>query len=1260
MDRAARPLLPYVPRLVVDWLEQHPALTAQQLDATAVFADISGFTNLTEKLARRGKVGAEEMGDILNRVFGSLLASAYEYGAELVKWGGDAVLLLFRGEEHPLRAAAAAHRMQEVIRRVGRVQTSSGTVRLAMSIGVHSGAPDCLLVGDVFRELIVTGPDATLVARLESAAAAGQVVVSDRTARLLADAGGRIGPVVGPGRLLIEPAPVPTVAGPGPSVRATALELRRALPPPIARHVLDAEVAYEHRVATVCFVAFAGVDELRATAGLDAVASAVELVISAAQRAAAAHEVTFLATDVYPDGGKVILAGGIPASYGEDTTRVLAAAQDVLDGDHPLPLRAGVNVGRVFAGDYGTDLRRVYSVTGDSVNLAARLMARACPGELVASQETLDRARTRYRVRRLDPFVVKGKTEPVEASVVIGPAGTPRAGAESTDPLLLPFVGRHNELDALLDAYGEALGGRGRLVDLRGETGIGKSRLVHELLTRTGALAQWLPGELYTTGTPYAPFHRIVGADDLERIVDDVAPDLRPMLPLIQVVAGVGAPDKGEFDRQFGDARKELMEVAVSDLLGRMFDFPVVWVFDDVQFMDASSTDLLDRLARDAADRPWLIVTTSREDCSWYPPDDAPTTLLEIVPLGAEDAEDLVVSHAAAASAPAGRFASVIERAEGNPLFLTALLTAMRVGAVGGHDSDELPDTIESAVSARIDQLPPRQRAALRAASVLGTTVDAVLLATMSTHVPDLAPDAVDLASLGEFLNLAEDGRFRFRHQLVRETAYEALPFRRRVALHAAAAVAIAALEPDDVVRTGLLSLHCLRGERYAEAYEYSLTAARHAAAQYAHAESVTLHRRALEAARRQRLPLRDLVPVLEGLAEAYLYVGDLDAMEQTLRRARRSAGGDRLAAARLAALTTYQRRQTGRHGQAIRWSARGRAVLDGRTDGPAVQIMAELAFSRAQSLLAQGSFAEAERWALMCVDEATAAGDRRRRASAGQLQAVARHYAGEEVDLADLVRNAGEQESLGDLKRAARTHNIIGVLAFDDGLWPMALDHYQQAAELYRRLGQPLEVALQLANAAELLIFQDRLDEAETQLAEAARLWRGAPMNGEQAFGTTQQARCAMARGAFDQARVLFEEARAVHAANREAVQLVIVEGMLAECLLLAGDARTALDLLMDVEHRNASIGADLRYLKRVTSLAEVGVGQAESGLRKLREARTEAQEIGHLYDEWRCVDALVRHEVATPVEAAALTPLERAVQVRLGVRVAATSSAD
>src|SRR5260370_26719244 len=133
-------LAPYVPRLVVEWLRAAPAVTYRSLEGTRVFAAISGFTDLTERLARRGEVGAEEMSDVLNVTFEALLTAAYDYGAGLVKWGGDAVLLLFDNERHPEMACRAASEMQRTIRRVGRLRTSSGRVSLRMSIGVHSGA----------------------------------------------------------------------------------------------------------------------------------------------------------------------------------------------------------------------------------------------------------------------------------------------------------------------------------------------------------------------------------------------------------------------------------------------------------------------------------------------------------------------------------------------------------------------------------------------------------------------------------------------------------------------------------------------------------------------------------------------------------------------------------------------------------------------------------------------------------------------------------------------------------------------------------------------------------------------------------------------------------------------------------------------------------------------------------------------------------------------------------------------------------------
>src|SRR5829696_281147 len=132
-------LKPYVPRLVVEWLRSYPDELHREIDASLVFVDISGFTALTERLARKGKVGAELMRDTLDGVFTALLDEAYDWGAGLLKWGGDALLLLFDGPDHALRGARAAWEMQRTIARVGRLQLSGGAITLRMSVGIGTG-----------------------------------------------------------------------------------------------------------------------------------------------------------------------------------------------------------------------------------------------------------------------------------------------------------------------------------------------------------------------------------------------------------------------------------------------------------------------------------------------------------------------------------------------------------------------------------------------------------------------------------------------------------------------------------------------------------------------------------------------------------------------------------------------------------------------------------------------------------------------------------------------------------------------------------------------------------------------------------------------------------------------------------------------------------------------------------------------------------------------------------------------------------------
>ncbi|HLX89061.1 MAG TPA: adenylate/guanylate cyclase domain-containing protein, partial [Acidimicrobiales bacterium] len=187
MDPVAR-FTPFVPRAALEWAHEPGAGSGPQwraLPGSMVFADISGFTKMSERLARHGKVGAEEVTDAINHCFEQLLAVAYDAGGQLLKFGGDALLLYFAGPENERRSVQAAAGMRARLRHVGRLQTSAGQVTLRISMGVHCGTFHAFLVGDSHREFVVTGPSASTVVRCEGLASAGEIVLSRECAAAL-------------------------------------------------------------------------------------------------------------------------------------------------------------------------------------------------------------------------------------------------------------------------------------------------------------------------------------------------------------------------------------------------------------------------------------------------------------------------------------------------------------------------------------------------------------------------------------------------------------------------------------------------------------------------------------------------------------------------------------------------------------------------------------------------------------------------------------------------------------------------------------------------------------------------------------------------------------------------------------------------------------------------------------------------------------------------------------------------------------------
>ena len=231
------------------------------------------------------------------------------------------------------------------------------------------------------------------------------------------------------------------------------VELIRGIPVGLREALTSAHQESEHRRVTVAFLHFDGTDALIEHEGPSVTAERLEALVSTVQRAADRQEVAFLATDVDRDGGKIILTAGAPSTSGDDEHRMLLAVREIMDAEPPLTMRIGVNRGSVFVGEVGPPYRRTFTVMGDAVNLAARLMAKADPGQILTTPDVLSRSPTGFATVELEPFLVKGKARPVralsvgaitgvqEVGALGGPASLRRAGPRGRGPDLVGAAG---------------------------------------------------------------------------------------------------------------------------------------------------------------------------------------------------------------------------------------------------------------------------------------------------------------------------------------------------------------------------------------------------------------------------------------------------------------------------------------------------------------------------------------------------------------------------------------------------------------------------------------------------------------------------------------------------------------------------------------------------------------------------------------------------------------------------------------------------
>lgn len=1211
------PYEPYVPQLLLDW----PGSTRyRQVEGSLVHVDISGFTAMSERLAGKGRIGAEEVSNVLNNTFTELLTIADQHGGDLLKFGGDALLLLFTGDGHPLRAVRAAALMRTRLRSVGKVQTPAGRVDLRMTVGVHSGSQDAFLVGATHRELIIAGPGATRTVEVEEGADAGEILLSPKTAALLP--GALLGERKGPG-VLLKRTPAPTqYTGP----KIICHNECKVFIPTALRPVVAAPTEGEHRRITVGFIKFGGTDDLLARLGPDQVADRLEELISLVQAATGDFNVTFLSTDLDADGGKIIVVGGVPIATGSDEERVMRALRRIADESRELPLRIGVNHGPAFAGDVGAPFRRTYTVIGDAVNLAARVMGKAGAGEMLATRSVLDRSATRFELADLPPFPVKGKTESVSAWRVGSIEGR-RRGSSSDGPIF----GRDREL-ASLGPYLEGDHETGGIA-IGGPSGIGKSRLVRELRVRYPNHAwRFSDCDQYESTTPYYVFRRmlreVVGigrqaspqkaARRVAVLLGEHAPQLLPWFPLLASVMSIPAEETEESVQLGAEFRQAKVYQTVAEFIDAMSDRASVLVFEDVQWIDQESRELLLALAGHARGRNWGMVVVHRPLDDPLRSDDL--VQLDLSPLDDESSRSLAEHALRDTPLREHQIVDLADRAGGNPLFLLELVAAARSGEV-------LPDSVESLVQARIDRLDRAQRKLLRYSSVAGIRFDPLVLTeAFRDDIPALS-EGDAWAGLDEFLSRQSAGDLRFRQTLFHDVAYSGMSFRVRRRLHGRIGRVLERETDKPEQLAEVLSLHFLLAGQYQEAWQYSRVAGRQACAMHANVAATRFYERALEAARNVALEPIEIARVAESLGDVAEPAGLYEEAERALRRARKLRVGDAGGSARIYRKLGLLRERAGKYPQALRWFTRGlRLVEHPRTERELLQRV-ELQLAYAGVRFRQARYRGTIDWAERAIEPAEKLREQQAAAHGYYLVALARMRSGETKKKGHTEKALAIYEELGDLVGQSNVLNKLGVDAYHAGDWTAARDYYRRSRQAREKAGDSVRAAIITQNEALVLSDQGRLDDAEQLFRQALREFQAAEDQLATAVATSNLGRILTRRRQFAGGLALLERALIELRAIGAGQFVVDAETRIAENLILSGGVARGEEMIEEVAAKVDSPSDDRHcQLHRLRAYAALGRGDRSRAIHHLETGVEDAREHGNQYELALQLDALAK----------------------------------
>ncbi|MFK7957975.1 MAG: adenylate/guanylate cyclase domain-containing protein [Lysobacterales bacterium] len=832
-------LLPFVPphlarKLIADpeWAER---LDSDTIHGAALFADISGFTPLTDELAAAGNEGPEELTRLLNAYFNPIIAAIESESGEVVKFSGDALMVVFPAESRPLaesirRAYQAGEGMQQLLSDMGALETTAGEVRLEMKIGIGCGDIVAMEVGGLLGrwEYIIAGEPIRQATAAEGACTPGAVMLSPEAEKIMH-------PWKLPARR------VETVMQPQLHDMDQVEKTLRRFVPGAVLGFLETGARDWLGVLRNMTVLFIGLKDYEFT-GARAISQFHELVRDV-QGALYRFEGSLNKVAV-DDKGALIMAlfGAPPLAHEDDTVRGLKAALEIqaLSRRRQQPLAIGITTGRVFAGPVGSEMRYEYTVMGDTVNLSARLMKAAGPGAILCDEETAQGANKRVRLQRLEPIEVKGKSAPIRVFRPDDASLTSKIVSGAFRPPAM-MAGRGREIGLVDDTIATLERGRGALLLIEGGVGMGKSRLLKEVhvqakikgITCLNGLGRSTEAQVHLRAwqTVMEEFFELPKleldkrADHVRTTLAELAPGCIDQASLLTewmgLSAAVGTRELVVDQQQHEDNLMFLLKTLV---LAWTNTRPLVISIDDAQWLDEISWLLVRDLCRsvDSGSHPLLLVLatqpTRREGVSVVEEMERMDccAVAQLQALSRSESTLMVADRLGVLPdrVPQRLSQFIHERSEGTPFVAEELLRAMqdqgmvevwkddktnqnlcRVRGEFSSETETLPGSVRGLIMSRIDRLTANQQVTLKVASVFGRRFVRQALADVLGVEYEFDGDKVqqDLDTFHDMELIELEGeepdlQYRFQHQITREVAYESLLYSQRRQLHVAVA----------------------------------------------------------------------------------------------------------------------------------------------------------------------------------------------------------------------------------------------------------------------------------------------------------------------------------------------------------------------------------------------------------------------------------------------------------------------------------------